>query len=58
MLPPVVENGVLLGHLPLHTLPIVHVEDDEGGGQGGQDHQQRHSDGENVGKIRASTFIY
>ena len=45
VLPPVVENGILLRHLPLHALPIVHVEDDEGGGQGGQYHQQRYSDG-------------
>ena len=48
MLPPVVEDGVFLGLLPLGVLHIVHVEYAEGDGQCGEDDQQRHRDREDV----------
>ena len=44
MLPPVVENSVLLVHLPLVVLHIVEVEDGEGDGKGGRDGQEGHED--------------
>ena len=49
MLPPVVEDGLLLGHLPLLVLHIVPVEDGEGDGEGGGDGQEGHKDRTNVG---------
>ena len=42
MLPPVVENGLFLGHLSLGVLHIVMVEDGKGDGQGGGDDQEGH----------------
>ena len=44
VLPPVIEDGVLLGHLPLGVLHIVQVEDDQGDGQGGGNDQEGHQD--------------
>ena len=42
MLPPVVEDSLLLGQLPLVVFQIVPVEDGDGDGQGGGDGQQGH----------------
>ena len=44
MLPPVVENSVLLVHLSLGVLHIVEVEYRDGDGKGGGDGQERHQD--------------
>ena len=44
VLPPVIEDGVLLGHLPLVVLHIVPVEDGQGDGQGAGDDQEGHKD--------------
>ena len=44
VLTPVIEDGVLLGHLPLGILHIVPVEDGQGDGQGGGDDQEGHQD--------------
>ena len=49
MLPPVIEDDVLLGHLPLCVLHIVPVEDGQGDGQGGGDDQEGHQDRADVG---------
>ena len=49
MLPPVVEDCLFLGHLPLGVLHIVMVEDGESDGQGGGDDQEGHQGRADVG---------
>ena len=49
MLAPVVENCLILGHLPLGVLHIVMVEDGKSDGQGGGNDQEGHQDRADVG---------
>ena len=49
MLPPVVENCLFLGHLPLGVLHIVMVEDGKSDGQGGGNDQEGHQVRADVG---------
>ena len=59
VLSPVVENGVLLGHLPLGVLLVVHVEDAERNDESRKDDNNRQCDGEDVEETAAkvSTFL-
>ena len=56
MLPPVVEDGLLLGHLPLVVLHIVPVENAEGDGQRGGDDQNGHQDRADVGREETEKY--
>ena len=49
MLPPVVENCLFLGHLPLGVLHIVMVQNGKSDGQGGGDDQEGHQGRADVG---------
>ena len=56
MLPPVVEDVLLLGHLPLVVLHIVPVENAEGDGQRGGDHQHGHQDRADVRREETENY--
>ena len=59
VLPLVVENGVLLGHLSMGVLLLVHVEDAERNDERRKDDNHRQCDGEDVEETAAkvSTFL-